>query len=76
MGGPDMAPHTPPALGAPRRSRGAPRIPSHPLRTWGPDMAPKPPNARDAPAEPWRPSTSNSFTGSDLKGVPPFLPFG
>jgi hypothetical protein len=26
MGGPEMAPHTPPALGAPRRSRGAPRL--------------------------------------------------
>ena len=25
MGGPDMAPHTPQTLGAPRRSRGAPR---------------------------------------------------
>jgi len=25
MGGPDMAPHTPHTLGAPRRSRGAPR---------------------------------------------------
>jgi len=25
MGGPEMAPHTPPTLGAPRRSRGAPR---------------------------------------------------
>ena len=27
MGGPDMAPHTPQTLGAPRRSRGAPREP-------------------------------------------------
>src|SRR3989442_2380629 len=25
MGGPEMAPHTPPSLGAPRRSRGTPR---------------------------------------------------
>ncbi len=28
MGGPEMAPQTPPTLGAPRRSRGAPRYPS------------------------------------------------
>jgi hypothetical protein len=28
MGGPDMAPHTPQTLGAPRRSRGAPRTPA------------------------------------------------
>ncbi len=31
MGGPDMAPHTPQTLGTPRGTRGAPRIPSHPL---------------------------------------------
>src|SRR5438132_4886979 len=38
-GGPDMAP-IPPAFGAPRRSRGAPRSP----------------NVRSAPAQPWRSS--------------------
>jgi len=27
VGGPDMAPHTPPILGAPRETRGAPRLP-------------------------------------------------
>src|SRR2546425_4754350 len=43
MGGPEMAPHTPQPLVAPRRSRGAPR----------------PPTARRAPAKPWRASTPN-----------------
>src|SRR5438094_10620205 len=37
-GGPDMAPRPPP-LGAPRQSRGAPR-----LRASAPDMAPRPPD--------------------------------
>src|SRR5205814_2199284 len=39
-GGPDMAPRPPP-LGAPRPSRGAPRL--RPVRHGGPDMAPTPP---------------------------------
>lgn len=38
MGGPDMAPHTPPTLGAPRQSRGAPRPPRS--VSEGPEMAP------------------------------------
>src|SRR2546426_12114096 len=45
MGGPEMAPHTPQTLVAPRRSRGAPR----------------PPDARRAPAQPWRASISRSL---------------
>src|SRR2546427_5335205 len=42
MGGPEMAPHTPPTLVAPRRSRGAPRPPTlvAPRRSRG---APRPP---------------------------------
>src|SRR3989442_15517146 len=44
MGGPEMAPHTPQPLVAPRRSRGAPR----------------PPHARGATAKPWHPSIPDS----------------
>src|SRR2546425_2509504 len=40
MGSPEMAPHTPQPLVAPRRSRGAPR----------------PPHARGPTAKPWHPS--------------------
>src|SRR5947209_19253552 len=35
MGGPEMAPHTPQTLVAPRRSRGAPR---HPAKPWRPSI--------------------------------------
>src|SRR5437879_3007354 len=44
MGGPEMAPHTPQPLVAPRRSRGAPR----------------PPHTRGATAKPWHPSIPDS----------------
>src|SRR2546422_2029091 len=57
MGGPEMAPHTPPTLVAPRRSRGAPRPPTlvAPRRSRG---APRPPTlvaprrSRGAPRPP------------------------
>src|SRR5438445_12487152 len=45
--GPDMAPHTPRWLGAPRRS--------HRYRRWPRHGPPYPELARDAPAEPWTP---------------------
>src|SRR5688500_17451483 len=41
-------------LGAPRRSRGAPRLPG----ASAPRIARTPPNARRAPAKPWRASTA------------------
>src|SRR2546427_6815367 len=57
MGDPRRVPQTPCTLGAPRRSRGAPRPPvrsGHP----GGAVAPLDPlYARGTPAEPWRPST-------------------
>src|SRR5437868_6276582 len=49
-GGPEMAPK-PPTLGAPRRSRGAPRSRS----SWAPKWPPTP-NAWSATAQPWRSS--------------------
>src|SRR6267142_1780142 len=55
MGGPEMAPHTPHALGAPRRSRGTPRY-SDRLLSGAPKWPPIPPHARGAPAKPWHPS--------------------
>src|SRR5207247_2913231 len=53
-------PPTPPTLGSPRRSRGAPR-------RAGP---PKPPNARAAPAKPWRPSTRGAPQPPQTFGAP------
>ncbi len=50
MGGPDMAPHSPHILGAPRGTRGTPRSYA---RFGGPDMAPHSPNVR--PVEPGAP---------------------
>src|SRR5882672_447685 len=47
MGGPDMAPQTPPRSDAPRPGRGAPR--SHGADSGGPDMAPQTPPRSDAP---------------------------
>src|SRR5256885_5380249 len=57
MGGPEMAPHTPHPLVAPRRSRGAPR----------------PPTARRAPATPWRasPPTRSSRPGEAVARLDP-----
>src|SRR5436189_269974 len=55
MGGPEMAPHTPQPLVAPRRSRGAPR----------------PPHARGAPAKPWHPSILRLVLGTDDGGDGP-----
>src|SRR5438132_14338998 len=59
MGGPEMAPQNPPALGAPRRSRGAPRSRAC---TRGPRNGPPNPEAPGAPprsrgAPPPRPTT-------------------
>jgi len=52
MGGPDMAPHAPPALDAPRETRGAPRDYAGTLaRMRGPDLAPHAPPALGAPRE-------------------------
>src|SRR5438093_10373469 len=51
MGGPDMAPHTPQTLVAPRRSRGAPRSPQ---RSEAPRQSVArldPPNARKRPGK-------------------------
>src|SRR5437899_12352636 len=53
MGGPEMAPHTPQPLVAPRRSRGAPR----------------PPHARAAPAKPWHPSILRLLRHPDGRDV-------
>src|SRR2546427_7692970 len=56
MGGPEMAPHTPQPLVAPRRSRGAPRSPNArraPAKPWRAST----PTARRAPVKPWRAST-------------------
>src|SRR6266850_2356358 len=52
MGGHEMAPHTPPTFGAPRRSRGAPLSPA---RFGSRDMAIHP-TFRSTPAKPWRSS--------------------
>src|SRR5438309_11770265 len=74
MGGPEMAPQTPPTLVAPRLSRGAPRFPTlvAPRLSRGaprfPTLvaprlsrgAPRFPDARRAPAKPWRASISRS----------------
>src|SRR5204863_4164821 len=47
-GGPDMAPQTPPAFGASRRSRAAPLDRASP---WGPEMAPQTPQPSERPGE-------------------------
>src|SRR5206468_11493723 len=57
MGGPEMAPHTPHTLRAPRRSRGTPRTPHTLGAPSGSRGTPRtPPHARGAPAKPWHPS--------------------
>jgi len=58
-GGPDMAP-SPPTLGTPRQSRGAP--PSR-ATSGGPDMAPNPPNVRSTSAKPGRSSGPRARAG-------------
>src|SRR5439155_24178269 len=51
MGGPDMAPHTPQTLVAPRRSRGAPRSPNARKRPGEAVARLDPPNARKRPGK-------------------------
>src|SRR5436189_322963 len=66
--GPRYGPPNPPALVAPRQSRGAPRS----LLRWGaPTWPPKPPSARRAPAKPWR--ASITVAGDGGLGWPPMF---
>src|SRR5207247_11389288 len=52
MGGPEMAPHPPPTLGAARETRAALQL------RWGPRNGPHTPNARSGPGDPRPPPPS------------------
>src|SRR5207249_3602659 len=70
MGGPEMAPQTPQTFGAPRETRGAPRLTRSFLGARnGP---PNPPNVRSAPGNPWRSSINALLSGGpEMAPKPP-----